>query len=282
MNILTHRGINISEDSLFPESSLEAFSNQLESGYGLEFDIQITKDKKCIILHDFNMTRISKGLDNREVCDITLDEIMNINLDDCHYLSLPQIIELINSKQSLGVISALHIKHTFQDENKIDNILRDLEKADPQKIILFDLTPKTAQYVKTIRKELRLAPSVSHHFDIARYNNFVGKTLITANEAIENIALFDWVWLDEWDKTDINNKDKKFYTEDLFKKIRNKGLNIALVTPELHATSPGLLGKEKHPDAADEKILFERIREIIKLRPDAICTDYADKIRKMI
>ena len=64
------------------------------------------------------------------------------------------------------------------------------------------------------------------------------------------------------------------YTAENFERLRLAGYKIALVTPELHATS--------HQDAKDKESLFKRINEIIKLRPNAICTNYSEDVRKMI
>lgn len=48
-SIITHRGLDFSKTKYYPESTLESFKEQLKKGYGLEFDIRITKDDKFII-----------------------------------------------------------------------------------------------------------------------------------------------------------------------------------------------------------------------------------------
>ena len=65
--------------------------------------------------------------------------------------------------------------------------------------------------------------------------------------------------------------------------MRGVGAKIALVTPELHGTSPHLLAGEAHPDApkGDTETLFKRIKEIIDLKPNAICTDYPEEVSKL-
>ena len=61
--------------------------------------------------------------------------------------------------------------------------------------------------------------------------------------------------------------------------LSQEGYKIALVTPELHGTSPGLYGGESHKDAKDKETLFKRIKEILSLKPDAVCTDYPEEVR---
>ncbi|MEK6848271.1 MAG: hypothetical protein AABX65_01425, partial [Nanoarchaeota archaeon] len=129
--------------------------------------------------------------------------------------------------------------------------------------------------------QLNLVPSVAHYFDIQRYNGLIYNTLLTLEDAIKykGEGLYNWVWLDEWDTIDAEGKEKLFYTAENFKILRDAGFKIALVTPELHGTSPGLYGGESHKHAADKNILFQRIKEILALNPDAICTDYPNEVR---
>ena len=95
--------------------------------------------------------------------------------------------------------------------------------------------------------------------------------------AAEFREVFDWVWLDEWDRTGPDGRPKELYTAELFDQFRKMEYQIAVVSPELHATSPGLLGDEVHPDAESEAALQSRVRQILSFGPDALCTDYALK-----
>ena len=56
-----HRGLhdNISDA---PENSLAAFQKAVDAGYGIELDVQMTADGKVVVVHDFNLKRIS-GVD---------------------------------------------------------------------------------------------------------------------------------------------------------------------------------------------------------------------------
>jgi glycerophosphoryl diester phosphodiesterase len=282
MIIITHRGLDPSKKTYFVESSIESFEDQLSRGFGLEFDLQFTKDNKIVVLHDSNLKRISLGRDTREICDINANEILAMEFNNCHIISFDKLLELIDDKQFPKAISAIHIKSENQSSSKLDIILSYLEKTTPDKFIIFDVTLSTAKYLKENNPGLNLAPSVAHSFDIERYNSTVGNTLINLETILDNKNLFDWVWLDEWDKTDKNNGTKTLYKKETFDKLREANIKIALVSPELHATSPNLLGREKHADAETKEKLFDRMEEIINLEPDAICTDYPDQIKYLL
>ncbi|OHB07968.1 MAG: hypothetical protein A2W64_00880 [Candidatus Zambryskibacteria bacterium RIFCSPLOWO2_02_39_10] len=255
MHILTHRGLDPARQPYFRESSREAFEDQLKRGYGLEFDLQFVNDQTVISHHS------------------------HVDLSSPDLISFSDLLSLImNSKSPL---SALHLKHTWQKSEYLDKFLIEMEKVDTERLIVFDVKIETAKYLKERNPKLHLASSVSHQYDIERYNGVVGGTLITIEEAIENKDLFDWVWLDEWDLTDKDGGVKSLYNKENFELLRKNNLKIALVTPELHATSPGLLGGESHQDAKDHQTLVKRLHEIITLKPDAICTDWPDLVTSL-
>ena len=67
-----HRGLH-SEDKSVPENSLAAFALAAEAGYGIELDVQLTKDGKVVVFHDDTLDRVC-GVSGR-VDDYTFDEL---------------------------------------------------------------------------------------------------------------------------------------------------------------------------------------------------------------
>jgi len=259
--VISHRGLDPSRGKYFPESSQEAFEDHLARGFGIEFD-PFLHDGSLIVAHDGDLSRITR--------------------EGCHIISLADLLTLIQERLQTGV-SALHLKYRLQSKvAELDLLLEHLAAIDTSRLIVFDTTIDTALYLKKKMPSLKLAPSVAHPYDIERYNTAVGGTLLSIEEALTHRELFDWVWLDEWDRANKNSSSKKFYTEETFASFRDAGIKIALVTPELHATSPTLLGGETHEDAGNIETLTARISEILALKPDAVCTDYPDAVRALI
>ena len=52
-----HRGLH-SEDKSVPENSLEAFRLAAAAGYGVELDVQLTKDGQVVVFHDDTLDRV--------------------------------------------------------------------------------------------------------------------------------------------------------------------------------------------------------------------------------
>lgn len=280
--IITHRGLDPSIPDYYTESSYEAFLDQLNRGYGLEFDVNFSKDGKFFVFHDAGLERITGGADKRLFKNLSLEEILDLRIRNNRLCSLEELLDLIADKAQ--GISALHLKGKFQEKSCLVTLLDCIgdNKKAADKMMIFDVKIETARFLKNKMPELKLAPSVAHSYDIKRYNEFVGKTLYSIEETLKNKDLFDWAWMDEWDLANENGGTKTLYSRENFDILKATGIKVALVTPELHGTSPGLLGGEAHPDAASHESLFRRIKEIIELSPDAICTDYPDKSKELI
>lgn len=72
-----HRGLHTPDKSV-PENSLAAFRAAVRAGYGIELDIQFTKDEQIVVFHDDTLDRVC-GVHGR-VDDYTLKELTSFSL----------------------------------------------------------------------------------------------------------------------------------------------------------------------------------------------------------
>ena len=75
--LFAHRGLHDNEGDA-PENSMKAFEKAITAGYGIETDVQLSKDKVPVIFHDFTLDRIC-GVDGK-VADYTYEELQQFNL----------------------------------------------------------------------------------------------------------------------------------------------------------------------------------------------------------
>jgi len=75
--LYAHRGLHKNK-SKAPENSLPAFQAAVDNHYGIELDVQLTKDNIPVILHDYNLMRAC-GIDLK-VSDLTFEEIRQYHL----------------------------------------------------------------------------------------------------------------------------------------------------------------------------------------------------------
>ncbi len=62
-----------------PENSMAAFRAAAASGYGIEMDVQLTKDKIPVVFHDFTLERVCNV--SGKVCDRTWEELKTLRLN---------------------------------------------------------------------------------------------------------------------------------------------------------------------------------------------------------
>ena len=72
-----HRGLH-DNASKAPENSLAAFRLAVESGYGIELDVQLSKDNIPVVFHDYSLKRMC-GVD-KKVHELTFDELQMLHL----------------------------------------------------------------------------------------------------------------------------------------------------------------------------------------------------------
>ena len=95
-----HRGFHSAD---IPENSLKAFSLACEKGYGIELDVQLSKDGKVMVFHDYTLTRMTGN--NSKLSDLTCDELQNISLSNSNEKipTLQEVLTLVNGKVPLLV-----------------------------------------------------------------------------------------------------------------------------------------------------------------------------------
>ena len=95
-----HRGL-FDNDSDAPENSLNAMRKAVEAGYGIEFDIQLSKDDVPVIFHDASLKRMC-GVDGK-VWDYTLEELQKMKLANSNETipTLEQVLGVVDGKVPL-------------------------------------------------------------------------------------------------------------------------------------------------------------------------------------
>ncbi len=75
--LYAHRGLHDNHSDA-PENSMAAFRRAKEAGYGIELDIQLSKDRIPVVFHDFTLRRVCGGAG--KVSDYTYEELQQFRL----------------------------------------------------------------------------------------------------------------------------------------------------------------------------------------------------------
>lgn len=87
-----HRGLFDNETEA-PENSLAAFQKAVDRGYGIELDVQLSKDDIPIVFHDHTLDRMC-GVEGR-VCDYTVAQLKELHLGNSDE-KIPTVKEAMN------------------------------------------------------------------------------------------------------------------------------------------------------------------------------------------
>lgn len=107
--LYAHRGLHNNEPDadgvIVPENSMAAFRKAVEGGYGIELDVQLSKDKIPIVFHDATLDRMCEKTFQRKVCDFTFEELQRFSLCGSpeKIPSLADVLELVGGKVPLIV-----------------------------------------------------------------------------------------------------------------------------------------------------------------------------------
>ncbi len=101
-HLYAHRGIHDNKDKN-PENSLLAFEMAVEKGYGIELDVQVTKDNIPLVFHDKTLSRVCK-IEN-SIDEFTLKELVDLRLftSDQSIPTLEEVLKLVEGKVPLIV-----------------------------------------------------------------------------------------------------------------------------------------------------------------------------------
>lgn len=121
--LYAHRGLHDSNIQI-PENSLEAFRLACERGYGIELDVQLTKDRQVVVFHDETLKRMC----SQPGCvrDYTFEELQSFQLAETNF-QIPlfsDVLSLVNQRVPIIVEIKIHENSTTVCEH-VNHLLQD-------------------------------------------------------------------------------------------------------------------------------------------------------------
>lgn len=130
---IAHRGLFNKVD--IPENSVPAFEKAYQNGFGIETDVQMSKDGVLVVFHDDTLDRMTGFHGN--LCDLTFDELRKLRLcgTDCQ---IPTFEEFLSAAGGANLVVELKKhKHIGKMERKVCQALESykgnycIESFDP-------------------------------------------------------------------------------------------------------------------------------------------------------
>ena len=124
LNVLyAHRGLFDNKTDA-PENSLPAFQKAVEAGYGIELDVQLSKDGIPVVFHDASLKRMC-GVEGN-VWDYPLSELKQLKLADSNaeVPTLAEVFDVVDGKVPLIIEYKLYVPQT-----KVCRLVNDLLRS---------------------------------------------------------------------------------------------------------------------------------------------------------
>ena len=118
---VAHRGLH-DNNSDAPENSIPAFKLAAANGYGIETDVQMSKDGVLVVFHDDTLARMTGA--SGKLCDFTFEQLRELRLlnTDCQIPTFDEFLEA-----AAGVNLIVEIK-THSDIGEVEQKVYDALK----------------------------------------------------------------------------------------------------------------------------------------------------------
>jgi glycerophosphoryl diester phosphodiesterase len=245
--LFSHRGNTgslIKEENSM-DNSLEGIINASKRPYidGYEFDFRLTKDNVLVAVHDKNIKHISKGRSNKDISDMTLEELQSYKMHDIKYyyrvLRLRAAFLLPDKKRLLSIINA-----KLKSEAIIptaEELFDYLVKNNIKKEIIAELKASTKECADTliilINKYKNKLNICVHGYDVDLMIHIKNETGVKTGLLVKHLQHY------RLKEEFINSHPFDFYsllwcyftTKDLYMLIKNnKGINFWTIDSKIH------------------------------------------------
>ena len=115
-----HRGL-FDNKTNEPENSIPAFENAIRNRYGIELDVQLTKDEVIVVFHDYSILRMC-GVD-KKIYDMTYEELCQYTLfkTSCRIPRFDEVLRVIDGK--VPVIVELKLEYNYKRTCELVNAM---------------------------------------------------------------------------------------------------------------------------------------------------------------
>ena len=223
---IAHRGI-VTEA---PENTMEAFRAAAEKGFwGIEFDVQSTKDHQFVVMHDADLARMTNG--TGYIKDYTRRELRRYKIDSGAKLEelpiqrIPDLAQVLKLCQNYNVVPVIELKEVQLME--LQGLLELLQKYDMEdKAIVISFKLELLEWLRKNSEELTLQwiekkMSTEHINQCSLLNididtKFYGLTKAKVDYAhSKNVLVNCWTILTEKDYRRMQSLGVDFITMDI-------------------------------------------------------------------
>lgn len=175
MKIIAHRGLS----GFYPENTMLAFKKCLNLNiYGIELDVQKTKDNQLVVIHDEKVDRTFNG--TGYIKDMTLNELQSLNSNfrdyennkDCKIPTLKEVLTLFKPTDFIINIELKNNKIKYKNlEEDVISLVKELKME--RRVIISSFRMKSLNKVKALCPKITRSYLISEKFYKHRLKNMI-------------------------------------------------------------------------------------------------------------
>ena len=180
MKIIAHRGLS----GFYPENTMLAFKKCLNLNiYGVELDVQKTKDNHIVVIHDEKVDRTFNG--TGYVKNMTLSQLQSLNSNfknyennkDCKIPTLKEVLILFKPTDFIVNIELKNDKIKYKNlEEDVINLVKELNME--KQVIISSFRIRSLKKIKASCPEIRRSYLISEKFYNYRLKNLIFSNII--------------------------------------------------------------------------------------------------------
>lgn len=170
---IAHRGLFDNEGGI-PENSLPAFRRAVANGYGIELDVQMTRDHKLVVFHDESLKRMC-GVE-KLLHQCTYEELMQYELlDSGEKIPLySEVLKVINGKVPL--IMEIKSEGDWRTTTLLTARMMDRYRG---LYCMESFHPRSVEWFRRHRPEVIRGQLASDYFRDGTKKNTIGRFVLT-------------------------------------------------------------------------------------------------------
>lgn len=229
--ITSHRG----NSSVAPENTIAAIkAAKDEKADAAEIDVQLTRDNRVVVIHDYNLRRLAN--DPRNVVDLTLEQVKKLEVGSWFSKEftgekIPTLEEVIDEAGNEIKLN-IELKPSNDEEELAKAVIELLdEKSYNERVIISSLNKKALKEVKNIDETLDVG--------------FIVPLAIGQFEFDEEI--------------DFYSLEMSFLSKDLVEKIKNQGKEVHVWTVNSEEDLEKMQGLQVDNVITDDPLLAKKV-----------------------
>lgn len=175
MKIIAHRGLS----GFYPENTMLAFKKCLNLNiYGIELDVQKTKDNHLVVIHDEKIDRTFNG--TGYIKNMTLRELKSLNSNfknyennkDCKIPTLREVLLLFKPTDFVINIELKNNKIKYKNlEEDVINLVKELKME--RRVIISSFRMKSLNKIKSISPKISRSYLISEKLYKYRFKSII-------------------------------------------------------------------------------------------------------------